>query len=159
MRTSLSSVLASSLLLFAATDAHAQATTTTTNQWVDVQGAVAFNYCNGELVIFGGQLHLVTHVTITPTGRINGTFQSNPNALIGVGVSTGDIYIGTGHVSSTSSFTPGAFPNISTIRNDFRATRQGSSDVFEVTTFQHVTINANGDATSTVDITEIGCVN
>lgn len=155
MKTVLNLVISAALLCCTA---NAQATTTITNEWVPVDGAIALNYCNGELVAFYGELHVVTHTTITPTGQVNFNIQSNPNSLIGVGLTTGDTYIGLGHISVNSHFTPGSFPEIATIRNDFRAVLVGSGAEFEVTMFSHVAVNANGDVATVVSFESIGCL-
>lgn len=159
-RKTLNFTLAIMLLLISLTGAaFSQAVAITTNQFVPFAQAVLVPCANGgagEIVLIEGTLHLQEHVTIN-NNRVNLKIHAQPQGATGVGQITGDVYHGTGVTQEQDSFslTNGAFEF--TFINNFRIIGPGPGNNAQTHQTVHVTINANGDITSTVDNLSIEC--
>jgi hypothetical protein len=103
----------------------------------------------GEYVRLSGSLHTLVHLTISNSGNFTFKQQFQPQGARGTGLTTGDTYRGTGatlevdhlgKVGSTFSFV-----------NNFRMIGTGSAVNFTVHETFHVTVNANGTTTVSVD--------
>ena len=134
-----------------------QAVTTTTIEIVPAfrrEFVPCANGGAGEIVEVTGILHLQAHVTINPKWSI-ATFNFRANRLIGVGLTSGDVYRGVdgNHFGSLSprvdeTLTFGSTLNFQLI---------GPDNKLQMHTNTHTTINANGDVTSTVRHISIDC--
>ena len=141
------------------TTSAASALTITTNDFVPF-AQVAFVPCAnggaGEQVLISGTLHIEQHITINGNrATIKSHFQ--PQGAGGVGLTTGDNYNATGVTQEvdTVALTGGATEF--TFVNNFKIIGQGANNNLLVHQLVHVTINANGDVTNTVDNTSAEC--
>lgn len=135
------------------------ATTTTTNEFIPVAIGVFIPCANGgagENVVLTGELHILSHVTISNSGNVSLKIHFQPQGISGDGQVTGDKYQGTGvtqeHVNINNPL-----PFVDTFVNNFRMIGQGPGNNFSVHQNVHVTVNANGDVTSTVNNNNVSC--
>ena len=132
---------------------------TTNNQVPFAQ--VAFVPCAnggaGELVLVSGTLHIQQHTTFNGNNaNIKVHFQ--PQGATGVGLTTGDTYRSNGVTQEQDkiALASGSATEFTFI-NNFRLVGPGPNNNLEVHQTVHVTVNANGDITSTVNDTSIEC--
>ncbi len=130
-----------------------------TNESTDFDAIVSVDCANGgagENVHLTGTLHVL--ITATANGNIvSGKSLYQPQGISGVGEVTGDTYRATG---GTQTFFQGSLINgqyNTSYVNNFRIIGTGPGNNFLVHTITHLTVNANGDATATVDIDSIEC--
>ena len=133
----------------------AQATTVTTNETFTFNSTTV-NMCNGDVVTLRGQIHFVTHTTTDNNGGVHVKMHHNFENVEG----TGALVINYRAVSSNNhtvndngSNAQQEFTNV----NRVRFISQGPSDNFLLNITIHTTINANGEATSTVVHVEANC--
>jgi hypothetical protein len=158
-RKAISLVLALTLASSLAAAVSAQATAITTNDFVpfaQINFVPCANGGAGELVRISGTLHIQQHITINGN-RANIKSHFQPQGAGGTGLTTGDTYNATGVTQEQDSIplTNGAAEF--TFINNFRLIGQGPDNNLLVHQTIHVTINANGDVTSTVTDTSIEC--
>lgn len=152
----LSILFALSLMPTASADG---ADTLTTNDFVPLTLFVFVPCANGgsgEIVSASGTLHIENHITINGNrATIKEHFQ--PQGVGGVGLITGDSYRATGETQQiqTVSANNGSFEF--TFVNNFKIIGQGPGNNFLVHENFHVTVNANGDVTTTVDNISTEC--
>ena len=131
----------------------------TTNDFVPFAQATFVPCANGgagEVVLLSGTLHIEQHITINGNrATIKEHFQ--PQGATGVGVTTGDIYRATGVTQEVDTIPGdnGAFEFTSI--NNFKIIGPGPDNNLLVHQTVHITINANGDVTSTVLDSNITC--
>jgi hypothetical protein len=148
--------LASSL---AAAVSAAPALAITTNDFVPFAQAVLVPCANGgagEVVLISGTLHIQQHITINDN-RVNIKSHFQPQGAGGEGLTTGDQYNATGVTQEQDSLplTNGAAEF--TFINNFKIIGQGPDNNLLVHQTVHVTVDANGVVTSTVDNTSVEC--
>ncbi len=104
----------------------------------------------GEVVFLSGNLHSLSSST-TNDNNFTLTIQNHPQGISGVGLTTGDKYQGTGVTRETlsGSFVNGQFSK--TFVNNFRIIGQGAGNNFLIHQDLHITFNANGELTASVD--------
>lgn len=110
----------------------------------------------GEIVALSGNIHDLFHVTMNGN-RYEGKVHSQPQGVRGVGLTTGDSYRGTGVTQETFG---GSLVNgqaSSTFVNNFRLVGQGTGNNFMIHEVVHVTIDAGGEITATVDQLSVTC--
>jgi hypothetical protein len=108
----------------------------------------------GELVTLSGTLHVLQHTTIDEAGGVHVTLHVQPAGVSGTGQTTGDRYRGTG-VTQQQFNTVGA--STQTLLNNFRIIGEGPRNNLLVHHTFHVTVNANGEVTATVDNFNLEC--
>ncbi|MGB7069598.1 MAG: hypothetical protein WBD22_08900 [Pyrinomonadaceae bacterium] len=110
----------------------------------------------GEIVELSGPLHIVISFTIN-NNRVSIREHAQPQGISGVGQSTGDSYraVGVTKDSANLPFTNGAAT--ATFVNNFRIIGQGPGNNFMVHENSHITINANGDVSSTHTNFRVSC--
>ena len=145
-------------LSFAAV-AFSQAVAITTNDFIPFSLLVFVPCANGgvgEDVLVEGTLHIQQHITIN-NNRATVKTHVQPQGADGVGQTTGDSYQGVGVTQEvdTIALTGGAAEF--TFINNFRLIGQKAGNNLQEHQTIHVTINANGDVTNTVDNTTIDC--
>ena len=101
----------------------------------------------GERVALSGTLHDLSHVTFDGRGGFHLDVHDNPQAVSGVGLTTGDKYQGTGVTRSDTQGTAGG-TSVFTFVNNFRIIGSGPGNNFLVHDNIHVTVNPNGTVTS-----------
>jgi hypothetical protein len=110
----------------------------------------------GEVVQLAGNLHVLTHTIANASGI---TFKAHfqPQGITGTGMDSGDKYQGTGVTQQTmSSSDPGADLTFSSV-NNFRIIGQGPGNNLLVHETFHVTVNARGTMTASVDNIKVEC--
>lgn len=127
------------------------ATTSTINDRIPLDFA-AFVPCAaggaGEFVLLSGDLHVLIHVTTNDQGGFLVKTHFQPQGVSGFGQTTGAKYQGTGVTQDITTVNAGT---TSTFINNFRVIGQGRGNNFLVHQNVHLTVNANGEATATVD--------
>ena len=141
--------------LFASPQAHGQALTATTNEklpfdhfLVFIDGAAGGA---GELIDLSGTLHVQTHVTIDSAGGVHYEEHFQPQNLVGAGMTTGNIYHGVGITRDDFHIKPDGYPYQFSFENNFYMIGTGSAPTLKVHETVHVTINADGTVTTSVD--------
>jgi len=128
-----------------AAGAAASSGTTITRQ--DVTGSTAV--CNDTvLTVTSGVLKIVTHETLTPSGAYHLAVEANAQGVHAV-APTGAAYQLPGGFHIETNVTPGAATQ--TQVDVFNAIGQGSAPNFTVRGVVHTTVDANGNATASVD--------
>ncbi|HJQ30973.1 MAG TPA: hypothetical protein VJ866_02270 [Pyrinomonadaceae bacterium] len=136
------------LVLAAGSNAFGQATTTTTNEELPISSSIA-NTCNGDTVLFQGTVHVVNTLTVDSSGGYHLKTHSNYQDVSGTGTPSGLTY----NVRTTTNETVNDNDNPqfeTTVIQTVKAVSQGSAPNLFVHVVMHVTVNANGQTTSTV---------
>lgn len=109
----------------------------------------------GEIVILEGTLHILFHETVNDAGVAVFKAHFQPQRLTGFGLTTGDMYQGTGVTQDITVFrdTGVSF----TYNNNYRIIGQGPGNNFTVHTVEHVTLNAHGELTADVQVDRVVC--
>ena len=159
-RKAISLVLALTLAssLVAAVSA-APALAITTNDFVPFAQAVLVPCANGgagEVVLISGTLHIQQHITINDN-RANIKSHFQPQGAGGVGLTTGDTYNATGVTQEQDSLPLTNEATEFTFINNFKIIGQGPDNNLLIHQTVHVTVNANGDVTTTVDNLSVEC--
>ena len=132
--------------LAAVTPVHAAATVQTLSFDVDITHESYFDECAnggaGEWIDLIGSLHVVQHTTTTPRGQFEVSNQVSAQGTIGVGETTGTVYVASyeqhdGHLFDV--------PGQDTITGTFRFIEPGTGHALFVHVTLHFTVNANGD--------------
>ena len=108
----------------------------------------------GEFVELTGNLHILSHITISNAGTVTIKTHFQPQGITGLGEVTGDKYQGTG---VTQDILHLAFGETYTLVNNFRMIGQGPGNNFLVHETFHYTFNANGTLTVVHDNFSIEC--
>jgi hypothetical protein len=103
--------------------------------------------CNGEAIDGSGIFHLKVSSTVTPSGRVNGTFHINAKGT-GVGLTTGAKYEWNDVIQESFGFDADEAPIHDTVTRRFRLIGQGGVPDRRFDVIFHITINANGKVTS-----------
>ncbi len=103
----------------------------------------------GEDVEFRGSLHILFRYTINSNGIYSLESVHNPHDVIGIGLSSGEKYVGTG-ITQYHQIT-GKINEEKTFTDNFRLIGQGPDNDFIVQETVHYTINANGKMTVNFD--------
>jgi hypothetical protein len=103
--------------------------------------------CNGEAIDGSGIFHLKVSSTVTPSGRVNGTFHINAKGT-GVGQTTGAKYEWNDVIQESFGFDVDVAPAHDTFTRRFRLIGQGGVPDRRFDLIFHITINANGEVTS-----------
>jgi hypothetical protein len=146
------SVLVSSLaiaaLLLIAVKAMAEVTT---RMDIPLNGAV-FNPCNGETVTFSGVDHFTAKVTLDGAGGFHSDFHDNIHVT-----ATGDQ--GNSYEGNQEDNAPfnGRVAMEQTAPFTFSEISKGSAPNFEVHALFHVTVNANGTVTASINTFTSSC--
>jgi hypothetical protein len=111
----------------------------------------------GEFVNLEGTVNQVYHVTYSEGGTVNIVSRTNTQGLRGTGETTGDKYQGLLIQQYHLNIGQNGLPYVYTSSDRYRFTGQGPGNNFTLELRQHVTINANGDVTATVDDYEVTC--
>jgi hypothetical protein len=111
----------------------------------------------GEAIQLSGTLLTEFSFTETSGGNVEIGFHFSPQGITGVGLTSGATYHATGETLGTTTIR--ASGGISdTFVNNFKIIGEGSAPNFLETDVIHLTVNANGVVTATVDQSMIRCV-
>jgi hypothetical protein len=139
----------------AGTPAFGQATTTTTNETIPFTSTL-LNPCNGDQVTFQGNMHIANHYTIDSSGGTHLKTHVNYQNVSGTGFPSGSNYrVGT---TTNEMVNDNDGPQTeTTIVSTVKLITQGPALNYFLRLVFHVTVNANGQTTSTVDEAKIEC--
>jgi hypothetical protein len=113
-------------------------------------GALA-HPCTGELVVVTGTIHTTFRTTESSSGNVSVTTTSNTQGVTGTGAPSGAKYtLAETQMSSFSVAKGSTSTNIISFRF-LRSGETGLPDDFTLHTRFHLTVNANGVPTATVD--------
>jgi len=107
-------------------------------------------------VLISGTLHIQQHITINDN-RANIKSHFQPQGAGGVGLTTGDTYNATGVTQEQDSLPLTNGATEFTFINNFKIIGQGPDNNLLIHQTVHVTVNANGDVTTTVDNLSVEC--
>jgi hypothetical protein len=141
------------------TAAVAAAETFTQNESIPIDLVVFVSCANGgagELVFMSGDLHILTHYTLSNSGNYHVKQHFQPQGISGYGEISGDKYQATGGTQEEYNEN-GPLPITDTYINNFRIIGQGPDNNYLVHENVHITINANGVLTSYVDNFSVEC--
>jgi hypothetical protein len=111
----------------------------------------------GEAIQLSGTLLTEFSFTETSGGNVEIGFHFNPQGITGVGLTSGATYHATGETLGTTTIrATGGFSD--TFVNNFKIIGEGSAPNFLETDVIHLTVNANGVVTATVEQSMIRCV-
>jgi hypothetical protein len=146
------------MILFAVSGASAAAETFTESANIPLDLEV-FVPCAaggaGEMVFLSGSLHTQSHFTADGAGGFLTESHFSPQGVSGVGLTSGDKYQATG--VTRDSFHVTGLPYESTFVNNFRIIGQGTGNNYLVHENFHLTVNANGEVTASVDNFRVEC--
>ena len=108
----------------------------------------------GELVALEGNVHMLLIITEN-ANHLSVKSHSQPQGVRGTGLTTGDKYQGTGVTQDHFTVNRGA--ETITFVNNFRIIGQGPGNNLLVHGVFHITFNANGEVTATVDNFSVEC--
>jgi hypothetical protein len=108
----------------------------------------------GESIELTGTLHILFTATENGSGGFSVSSHFNPQALTGVGDTTGAKYQGTGVTRDNFNLNVG---QVSTFVNNFRMIGQGPGNNLLVHDVTHVTVNAKGVVTAEVFKSSFEC--
>ncbi len=112
--------------------------------------------CVPEIAIVTGELHVLISQEVDSNGGIHLKTHFQPKGVSGVGTVTGVKYQATGVTQAHTNIHSGlAFED--TFVNNFRIIGQGPGNNLLVHMTLHVSVNANGDVTATVENTSVEC--
>jgi hypothetical protein len=135
--------------------AHAQSTTTQTNETIPFTSTLT-NPCNGDLVTFQGNMHATSHVTFDASGGYHLKTHVNYQNVSGRGIPSGNAYNVRTTTNETVNDNDGPQFETTVIQNVKLITQGPALNYFLQIVF-HVTVNANGQTTSTVEEAKIQC--
>lgn len=139
----------------AGTTARGQATTTTTNETIPFTSTLT-NLCNGDQVTFQGNMHLTNHVTFDAGGGFHLKTHVNYQNVSATGTPSGATYQVRTVSNETTNDSDGAQSEMTVIQT-VKLIAQGPALDYFIKFVFHVTVNANGETTSTVVETRIEC--
>jgi hypothetical protein len=108
----------------------------------------------GEVVDLSGNLHVLLRTTLDGNGGFHTKYHFQPQGISGTGQTTGDKYQATGVTQEQFN---GKVGQEFTYVNNFRIIGQGPGNNFLVHQLIHITVNANGEVTASVDNFSIEC--
>jgi hypothetical protein len=111
----------------------------------------------GESVALSGALRVGSFTMADGNGGLHVRTHVQPDGVTGVGQTTGLRYRGTGGTIELSSEAVDGAPSTYTMVNNFRIIGQGPRNNLHVHTTLHMTVNANGEVTSSVNVTSAEC--
>ncbi|HEX9564779.1 MAG TPA: hypothetical protein VF981_12435 [Gemmatimonadaceae bacterium] len=111
----------------------------------------------GEFTQIAGHLRLATFILIGETGRIHIRTSARPDGVVGVGMSTGEKYRGTGGTTEHEHIAASGLPAQYTMVNNFRIIGQGTGNNLLIRSVVHQTVTANGVVTASVSHSSAEC--
>jgi len=108
----------------------------------------------GEVVFLTGNLHVLLRFTMDQAGGIHVASHFQPQGISGTGQTTGEKYQATGVTQDQFNARVGVEE---TFINNFRIIGQGNGNNFLIHETFHITFNANGIPTASVDNFSVDC--
>jgi hypothetical protein len=113
---------------------------------------------NGEVVVIGGTLHILSNMTVDNSGGVHMKFHFQPQGTLGLGLTTGNIYRGGGVTQGHTNISTDGLPFIDTFVNSFNVIGTAGAESFKIHNTVHVTVSANGDISAEVDNSSTTCM-
>jgi hypothetical protein len=111
--------------------------------------SVLYHPCTGELIRLEGRVHFLVHFTYVVDGSTHFTSQVNGQGLRGIGETSGVSYVW--NFASGSNFTiDDPYPLVVTVPFNSHVIAEGTEPDFRHHFLSHLTINENGEITSSV---------
>jgi hypothetical protein len=117
---------------------------------------LVYNPCAGEAVGIAGTLRKVMSSTTNQVWNRTRVFTSYQD-LQGVAMTSGTLYRAIGVSHESKSIYSGFFPRTFTTVDNFKLVPEGAGETLLLHQTTHVTINADGTATATVDNPKLEC--
>jgi len=111
----------------------------------------------GEPVAFEGTIHFLVHESMSATGNAVYKLQYQPQKMVGIGLTTGDRYQGTGAQHVTETIRGDGFPYEGTWVLMQGLIGPGPGNNLQVRERIHVTMDNNGIVRVDIDYFEIIC--
>ena len=108
----------------------------------------------GEFIEVSGSLLATFHVTDLGGGQFVAAFHFSPQGATGAGLTSGAGYQATGVTRGTMTLTAGS---TTTYVNSFKLIGDGSTPNYLETDIMHVTVNAQGVVTASIDRSSVTC--
>ena len=105
----------------------------------------------GEFVHLTGTIHSLFHVTEDPNGGLLLEYVNQPQGVVGVGMTTGDKYQGTGISRDIERISGFSYGNVYTDVINFRIIGSGPGNNLMYQEIFHYTVNAQGELTAWVE--------
>jgi hypothetical protein len=137
-----------------AATANARAVEFTDNEFVPFTGVTLG--C-GDIIVFSGTVHLLSHVTFNASGGVTIHQHSQPQGVTGTGLFSGAKYQGTGVTQQTLTDNGPGTQFEFTFVNNFRLIGRGVAPNFNLHQTLHVTVDNNGRVTATHDSLSVEC--
>jgi hypothetical protein len=157
-RHTLLSVLGAVVLVLGLAGSKPAQAEVTVNMSVPIEPFAVFVPCAnggaGEVIDLSGALHVLMTFTMDGHGGVHGSFQFQPQGVTAVGESTGDIYHAAGLTRGDFNTTVG---DENTFVNNFLMIGPGPGNNLLLHGLAHMTINANGTLTASVDRISFEC--
>ena len=135
--------------------ARAQASTTTTNETVAFTSSL-FNQCNADQVAFSGNMHVVNTLTTDANGGTHLKTHTNYQNVTGTGTPSGITY-NVRTVSNEVINDSDGPQYTATVISTVKLNAQGPALDFYLRLVLHVTVNASGQTTSSVQESNFEC--
>lgn len=142
-----------SLLMTAPVGANASTSTFETSVPVAI---TVFIPCAADTVLLTGNLHILMTITSDSNGGFHFSSLFNPQGISGIGSPSGAKYQGTGETRFDTQ-TSGPPPFNFTFVNNFNIIGQGPGNNFLVHENVHITVNADGTLTTSIDNFSFSC--
>jgi len=139
----------------AATTAFAQSTTVTTSESIPFTGSMT-NPCNADVVTFQGSMNVTNHMTTDASGGTHLKTHINFQDVSGTGAPSGLNYNVRTTTNQTVNDSDGP-QSEATVISTVKLVSQGPAQNYFMRNVFHITVNANGTTTSTVDETSVEC--
>jgi hypothetical protein len=144
------------LCLVGAASARGEGAVTETFHFVFPQSFVLLNPCTGHLVAFSGEDDALVHVTIDPAGGLHRVGVVHVSET-GTDLVTGETFRAVGAVLSVDSLDLSGSRSELTLKQGTSFVGQGPGNNLIQHETIHVTVDANGDVTASVDQLSIEC--
>ena len=144
------------LASLAAGPASAQ-TITETNHFVFPQVFTIVNPCTGDALSFTGDFVAITHVTVTDAGHVVVVSNGHSSREVGVDLTTGQTFRLLSSAASVGTFQASGAPSEFTVGLTNNFVGQGPANNLIQHELQHITINANGEVSASLDQVSIEC--
>lgn len=125
---------------------------------IDLTGTTFANPCTAEqITIVGGTFQLIVNSTSDASGGLHVGIRGNAQGVVATGATSGVSYRLAGDFWSEQTVRDASYPLVMTVVEVHNAVSAGSAENFIVHIVRHLTIDANGDVTPSVDAVRAEC--
>ena len=124
----------------------------------DLTGTTFANPCTAEqITIVGGTFQLIVNSTSDGAGGLHVDIRGSAQDVVARGGTTGDNYHLSGDFWSEQTVHDASYPVVLTVVEVHNAVSAGSAEDFIVHIVRHLTIDAHGDVTASVEAVSAEC--